>query len=144
MRKGKVIVWLLVTAVLLMAVGGGTCVYFLKSKWRHASGGVTVQTGNWLQHHLLTPAVLRDMPMPGLIGQPTHSYYCEGDDIEINHLHFQTTLTRDEVLRELETFIRSSGFEKTGPNFTRDQEALNVAYQKMDSETWVKLFMTRK
>jgi len=143
----KVVKWvalLLIVAVVLAGLGGGVFVWVLKNKWRHAAGGLIVQTDDWLQHRLLTPAVLRNMPTPGLIGQPIHTYYCEGDEIEINHLHFQTTLARDEVLQELEPFIRGHGFEKTGPNYTQGRDQLNIAYQKQSGESWVKLFMTRR
>ena len=138
----KIVVVLLVVAIGLAAVGVGY-VYVRKSQWRQ-SGGVVVRADDWVQYRLLTPAVIRDMPTPGLTGQPTHFYFCESGAIEINHVHFQTTLPRDEVMRELEPFFLQCGFTKSGPNFARGDEQLNIAYEKQAGETWVKLFLTRK
>jgi len=143
MRKPfKIIALLLIVALLPSAIGVGYAA-FRKSQWRR-SGGVTVQPGDWLQTRMLIPAVLRELPLPGLTGEPTHFYFCEGGDIEINHLHFRTTFPRDEVTRQLEPFLRGHGFDKTGPNFTRGGEQINIAYETQDGQAWVKVFMTRK
>lgn len=146
MRKPiKILLWVLLIAVTLAGATAGGGWWYLQHKWRNTRGGVVVHPEQeWLKHQMLTPPVLRSMPLPGLKGQPTYFYYCEGDPIEQNHLDFQTTLSREEVLRVLEPHLQQHGYHKSGANYTRDNEEINVGYLKQTSDTWVKILMSRK
>ena len=137
MRKPiKICVVIVLLLVVLGALAGGGYVYFLKLHWSRV-GAVQSTPKEWLKHWVLTPSVIRNMPMPGLVGDPWFQYYCEGDNIEENRLVFFTALSREDFLKEVEAYLEKNGYQKDGPQYVSGDNSIHIELTRSASSPTV-------